>query len=1151
MNKPDLIPSQTLARLSFWVPPGRMAEFEAAYEAKVAPILKRHGLVESSERGRATVAGGFSRLFEVETPSEVEEKRRALQGDPTFQAVLQDLGTAFGTAGLDNLIQYDLGFYAAPAGPGRVMSAGSGKVTAVGSGRGHWRTYDVADGLTGVLVQSIFQDREGYLWFGTYGGGVSRYDGRTFITFTTQDGLAHNVVLAIFQDREGYLWFGTEEGGVSRYDPSTSSGQGGKTWTTFTAQDGLGHNWVSSIFQDREGYLWFGTYGGGVSRYDPPQLADARSGQVQTPDSALRSGQASSASSELALPVLSTVEGSETKGHGFITFTQKDGLTDNRVSSIFQDREGYFWFGTNGGGVSRHDGQAWTTFTTQDGLAHNVVLSVFQDREGYLWFGTETGGVSRYDGKTFVTFTTQDGLAHNVVLSVFQDREGYLWFGTRGGVSRYDGGFPSTLRQAQGSGQSFTTFTTQDGLAHNVVPSIFQDQEGHLWFGTYGGVSRYDEKTFITFTTQDGLAHNWVPSMFRDQEGHLWFGTAGGGVIRYGEKSFTTFTAQNGLADNVVRSIFQDREGYLWFGTNGGVSRYDGKSPSTDSGQSFTTFTTQDGLAHNWVPSIFQDREGYLWFGTYGGVSRYDGRVPSTLRQAQGSGQSFTTFTTQDGLAHNEVRSIFQDREGHLWFATYGGGVSRFDGKSPPTLRQAQGSEQGFTTFTTKDGLAGNWVYSIFQDREGHLWFATNGGGVSRYDGQVFQTILQQDGLASNVVWSVLQDREGEVWFGTNKGVTRYHLPTPSPPPAFIDAVVADRRYEGERDLVISSSVEMIAFDFRGISFKTRPGALMYRYRMKGYDEGWKIAREHRAEYQGLPLGTYTFEVQAVDRDLVYSEKPATVRLTVVRDPRDEQIDELEQRVRERTRALEEANERLKELDRLKNDFVSNVSHDLRTPLTSIKGYVDNMLDGIGGALNDRQVRNLQRIRSNADRLSKLVNDILDLSRIEAGRLEIAPTQVSVAEVGRDVAEGLRQMASEKGVALGVVEGDEGVVAFADPDRVHQILMNLMGNAIKFTESGGRVEVGAESDGAFVRVWVRDTGKGIPSEELGRVFDKFHQVGGSSEAQRGAGLGLSIVKALVELHGGRIWAESEVGRGSTFWFTLPNAKDAKGTKDAK
>ncbi len=865
----------TLARLSFWLPPQRMSEFEAAYQTKVVPILKKHGLTPSSERARAGPDSIFSRLFEVKTPSEVADKDKALREDPAWKGARRSLGIAFGTPRTDSLIRYGLRLYSAPARPGKVVPAGPGRVVSAGGGTGHWRTYDAADGFAGVTTLSIFQDREGYLWFGSFDGGVSRYDGKTWTTFTKQDGLADNRVLAIFQDREGYLWFGTEAGGVSRFD--------GKAFTTFTQKDGLAGNLVFSIIQDQEGYLWFGTAGsGGVSRFDGKTFTTfttrdslAYNGVwsvFQDRDGVLWFGTTYGGVSRYdpsAKPVPSGVEGLRAGGKTWTAFTAKDGLAGNSVISIIQDREGYLWFGTWGGGVSRYDpsakpvpsgveglragGKTWTTFTTRDGLAGISVSKILQDRDGYLWFATgwvgTGGGVSRYDGKTFVNFTTRDGLAHNEVYSLFQDREGHLWFGGNGGVTQYDA-------------RTWTTFTTQDGLTHNDVGPIFQDREGHLWFGTEGGVSRYDGKTWTTFTAKDGLANNSVRSILQDREGHLWFGTYGGGVSRYDGKTFSTFTAEDGLAGNLVRPICMDREGHLWFGTQeGGVSRYDGRT--------FTTFTPQDGLANVWVMSIFQDREGHLWFGTrWGDVSRYDGKT-------------FTTFTTRESA----VVSIFQDREGHLWMD--GGGVRQYDPLRLADARSGQASTSSggpgktFKTFSIEEGLAGNTVSSIIQDREGHLWFGNPGGGVSRYDGQTFQTIVQPDGLGSNVVKSILQDREGHIWFGTSKGATRYRPPPPSPPPVFIDAVVSDRRYEKVSDLAVPSSVGLTVFEYHGISFKTRPEGMVYRYRLRGYDKDWRNTRARRMEYQNLPRGTYTFEVVAVDRDLVYSKTPATVTLRV------------------------------------------------------------------------------------------------------------------------------------------------------------------------------------------------------------------------------------------------------------------------------
>ena len=698
------------------------------------------------------------------------------------------------------------------------------------------------DGLAKGTVYSILQDQEGRIWFGTWGGGVSRYNpraspGQAWTTFTNQDGLAHDKVRSILQDREGYFWFGTR-GGVSRYDPTASPEQApaknepGQAWTTFTTEDGLAQINVSSILQDREGYFWFGTRRGGVSRYDP----------------------------------------GASPGQDWITFNTEDGLADNNVRSILQDRDGNFWFGTRESGVSRYDPsarpeQAWTTFTVKDGLANSLVLSILQDWEGHIWFGTY-GGVSRYDPsaspeQAWTTFTSKDGLAHNAVRAVLQDREGLIWFGTYGGVSRYED-------------QVWTTFTTEDGLGSNDVGSIYQDRQGHIWFGTLlgGGLSRYDGETFTTtrFSFGDGSPQpNTIRSIFQDSRGLLWF-SASGALHRYDPQvkpgagssagtgqAWTTFTTEDGLAGNVVRQIIQDREGHLWICTHSGVSRYDGKT--------FTTFGIEDGLAAMGAESILQDREGNLWFGTWGGVSRYNlGSEAGTGPEAS-PGQAWTTFTMEDGLASNRVWSIIQDRSGNIWFGTFAG-VSRFDGEN-------------FTTYTKEDGLAGSNVHRIVQDRAGHLWFTTGGGGVSRYDGRTFQNITRVDGLASNYVWSGLEDSSGDLWFGTTDGVTRYRPPAPFPPPVVIDAVVADHRYEGVPELAFPSTVGLTAFEFHGMSFKTRADGMVYRYRLKGYEKDWQTTRARRIEYQDLPQGTYTFELQAVDRDLGYSETPATVALTV------------------------------------------------------------------------------------------------------------------------------------------------------------------------------------------------------------------------------------------------------------------------------
>lgn len=333
------------------------------------------------------------------------------------------------------------------------------------------------------------------------------------------------------------------------------------------------------------------------------------------------------------------------------------------------------------------------------------------------------------DAPGFSFFGKQHGLKHGIVTCLLEDRIGNLWFGTAGGVTKYDG-------------RSFTHYTEKEGLIYNDVRSILEDKSGNIWFGTNGGgVSRYDGRTFSHFTLNYGLNNNYVFSMCEDKSGNIWFGTWGGGVAKFNGHSFTLFTERNGLGNNYISAILEDGSGNIWFGTAGGVAKYDGHS--------FTLFTEKEGLGNNDVHSVLEDGTGNLWFGTENGVSRFDSRF-------------FTNYTEKEGLIHNRVFSILNDQFGNLWFGTFNG-ISKFDGKS-------------FTNFTDKEGLSNNNVYVGLEDRSGNLWFGTAGGGVSKFNQQVFTHFNLKHRAGKNFVTCILESRSGATWFGTwGGGITKYN----------------------------------------------------------------------------------------------------------------------------------------------------------------------------------------------------------------------------------------------------------------------------------------------------------------------------------------------------------------------------------------
>ena len=714
---------------------------------------------------------------------------------------------------------------------------------------------DVDQGMASSYVFSILEDKNGNLWFGTNGGGVSRYDGKSFVHFTEKEGLTSNYVLSILEDKNGNLWFGTNGGGVSRYD--------GKSFAHFTEKEGLSSNFVKSILEDKNGNLWFGT-NGGVSMYDGKSFVHFTEKE--------------GLSSNLIKSILEDKNGnlwfgtdgggvSRYDGKSFTHFTEKEGLSNSYVWSILEDKSGNLWFGTWGGGVSRYDGQFFVHFTEKEGLSNNVVLSILEDKNGNLWFGTWGGGVSMYDGKSFVHFTEKEGLSNNYVLSILEDKSGNLWFGTNGGVSTHDG-------------KSFVYFTEKEGLSNNVVKSILEDKSGNLWFGTNGGgVSRYDGKSFVHFTEKEGLSYNYVLSILEDKSGNLWFGTNGGGVSRYDGKSFTHFTEKEGLSSNLVKFILEDKSGNLWFGTDGGgVSRYDG--------QSFVHFTEKEGLSNNVVLSILEDKSGNLWFATNGGgVSRYDGK-------------SFVHFTEKEGLSSNFVKSILEDKNGNLWFGT-NGGVSRYDGKS-------------FVHFTEKEGLSNNYVWSILEDKNGNLWLSTE-NGLNQFveaDGAGLQPLKiraeiirfeKNDGLKGMDFYnnSALVDSKNRIWWGSGKNLTMLDMnkysPARNPPAVYLRQLDINEQFIDYREITDSLgnaiafngvqqfenyplSIELpyyknhLTFHFSAIDWNA-PHKIQYSYIMEGLNTSWSLpSHEAKADYRNLPYGTYTFKVRAIGESNEWSE---------------------------------------------------------------------------------------------------------------------------------------------------------------------------------------------------------------------------------------------------------------------------------------
>lgn len=776
---------------------------------------------------------------------------------------------------------------------GQIITDSLGQPFLLGvGGISQFRTYSTDDGLKLDAVNCSILDSRGHLWFGTNGGGVSRYDGNSFTNYSTVQGLAGNTIRCILEDSKGNIWFGTIGGGVSKYD--------GYSFVNFTTSDGLGDDIIFSIVEDKEGNLWFGTGGGGVSKYD---------------------------------------------GEKFTTLSDKDGLVDNVIISTAKDREGNLYFGSNGSGFSRYDGKTFANFTEENGLASNRVRSIRQSKSGAIWIGTIGGGASKFDGKTFQNFDSGDGLAGNIVRTIMEDDSGFTWFATETGVSRFDGRKFTTYTRAQGmptnsvldivmdgsrklwfctdgggisrfDGSSFTSFTEAQGIGDNLVLSTLEDRNGDLWFGTAGGgVSRFDGRSFTTYSMSQGLGADIVYSIIEDQSGNLWFGTGGGGVSKYDGNAFTTYSIAQGLTSNDVWSIAEDLQGNLWFGTEGGgVSKFDGTS--------FTNYTSDQGLAGDVILSIQVDQIGGMWFAAVdGGISRFDG-------------QKFTNFTTKQGLVDDAVIRLAKDSDGNIWIGTEHG-LGLLSNKSIQSLASGNPLDKSaFKSFGTAEGLPDNMILQIVPMDNQKIAVGTN-LGIAFFDAP--DSVDSDFSLENLEIFNsttgypvkdltdgqngMFQDSKGLLWAGTGNNKTAlvrfdYNalIRNKKAPSIFLKQLRLNEEVISWESLISEdlnssrSTEELNTFGkvlseseresllqrFKGIEFEqtapffpipqglilpykhnhinidfgsselAKPYLVEYQYILEGYDADWSpILKKTSATFGNIHEGEYTFLVKA------------------------------------------------------------------------------------------------------------------------------------------------------------------------------------------------------------------------------------------------------------------------------------------------
>jgi signal transduction histidine kinase/ligand-binding sensor domain-containing protein len=489
---------------------------------------------------------------------------------------------------------------------------------------GDFKNFTVSEGLPDNSVGPIVEDTKGNVWIGT-AGGLSRFENGNFKTFTVDQGLSRNVIQTLCARADGSVLVGTSAGIQSLRDDHFSS---------FTLPDYVSLANITAIAETEDRGLWFGTLDGLVrvvgSGSAPLTLSNNRV-------SALRVDRANTLWVATSGGLVRVVNGAVE------TLTSADGLTSNLILSIYEDREGSIWVGTEAGGLNLLKSKKFNTYTTKDGLPNDLVKAIYQDVQGGIWIGSNGGGLTLFKNNKFRTWTTRDGLSSDVVLSLAGAADGTIWIGTPDGLNRFKDG-------------KFQTYTFAEGLSNDLVRSVLVDRNGVLWVGTRDGLNSFRDNEFTTYTTHDGLANNFIGAIYEDSKGNLWVGTLGG-LNKITNGKFQTFTTKDGLSSNTVISLYEDGSGDLWIGTNGGgLNRFrDGK---------FVSFTNMPDVIYR----ILEDKQQNLWCSSNKGIFRVNKNnldIPVFYGPADG-----TLTRESSGGGHP---AGWKTTDGRIWFATIKG----------------------------------------------------------------------------------------------------------------------------------------------------------------------------------------------------------------------------------------------------------------------------------------------------------------------------------------------------------------------------------------------------------------------------------------------------------------------------------------------
>ncbi|MCB0584577.1 MAG: histidine kinase, partial [Phaeodactylibacter sp.] len=918
----------------------------------------------------------------------------------------------------------------------------------------NFRNYSVQEGLAQSRVNALLEDSRGYIWMGTEGGGLSRFDGRRFQNFTTREGLPGNYVTALHESADGLLWIGTSNG-LCRYDGLSFQ----PLHPTLSAK-------INAIASRHPDSVWIGA-SSGLFLYTEDSIPPVQAGDAPVYCLLLENQRL----------WLGTDNGVYWYGAGKASRPEMPGgLAQAQVRSIIQDSTGQIWIGTYGRGLYRYDGRFHLVY---QGIS-NFILCLFQGSRGRLWAGTLDAGLMNWapEGSTFEHLSEEDGLCSNHIRAIMESRWGDFWFGSAdGGACQY-------------SGQQFVRFTEEDGLPDNYIYAIASDTAGHIVTSCGGeGIARYNDTTFQLLPCPEGIISR---ALIVDDSNRVWMGTEGQGLFILSDSVVINLDKQHGLSGNWIRAFAREPSGNIWVGTaDGGLSRV--RIDSFPDSLYVQAFQKAEGLGDIRIFALLRDSIGQLWYGTPSGLGRW----------AENGHPIF--LTTNEGLPRGNIRCLAQDSTGHIWVGTAGGGIAR--------VQCSGGSCRAYPA----EGLTSNNVYLIACGPDGQLWVGSQ-LGLDRLtldaEGNVkeIRHFGRAEGFAGieTAQNAVLKDKKGNLWFGTVNGLMQYNpqysFSNTTPPVLHFTAIrlfyepLEKTAYAGllgpwhqlKDSLVLPYNQNHLEFEFLGINHPN-PEKVSYQWRLLGQETEWSPpSPRNNVTYSNLAPGTYTFQARAYNEDGVPTPIPLEASFTI--EPpfwetwwfRTTSIGSLALLI---ILSVWWQISRIRRQARLEKERLEMEKHLLELEQKALQLQMNPHF--IFNALNAIQSLIVQQDQAIARRLlaqfARLMRAILYNSRKELVTLE---EELAVLRNYLDLESHIRGGLFGYDIHLGPGVEEEDVMI--PPMLLQPFLENAIRHGIAPLGKKGRIELAFQQKGPILEITIRDNGIGI-EESRRRKKDSSHQ----------------------------------------------------------